>query len=299
MEHQTLRNPMRREQMNSELPSYGSMGGGYAAKRPAVPAMRPNASVDEFGDLELEKSNVNKIMRTGRQRKKIASRSKGGEFQQRRKKRRVYFCCVSNEIDIEHLHDNFDKLDDRKWNSRMYEGVLHLYFASPQSHDASYRENNFDKSAGIDPNIESEYYFQGSPDLDEHSSLGNYKNSLGNYNNSLAFTDYLPIITEEDNHDKIDRNIELSRNGSIDRLLNSRNNITNESDRKDIRTDRDKDPGHSLPLSLLSRQLSDQPEENENQTASMLVLTGGKEVFVFDFGAVVFWGFKHGEKKKD
>ena len=30
----------------------------------------------------------------------------------------------------------------------------------------------------------------------------------------------------------------------------------------------------------------------------MLVLTGGKEVFVFDFGAVVFWGFKHGEEEE-
>jgi hypothetical protein len=34
----------------------------------------------------------------GRQRKKNAARSKGGEFRTRRKKRRVNFCCVSSEI---------------------------------------------------------------------------------------------------------------------------------------------------------------------------------------------------------
>ena len=37
---------------------------------------------------------------------------------------------------------------------------------------------------------------------------------------------------------------------------------------------------------------------SQYQSACMLVLTGGKEVFVFDFGAVVFWGFKHGEDEE-
>ena len=294
MEHQSLRNPLRRDQINNfELPSYGSMSSGHGQTKPVIPVnpvMRPNASVDEFGDLELEKSNVNKIMRTGRQRKKIASRSKGGEFQQRRKKRRVYFCCVSNEIDIEQLHDNFDKMDGRKWMSRMYEGVLHLSFSSPQSHDISLRDINIEKLAETDP-IEAEDYFQGSPD--------GYETSLGTYNNSLGFTDYLPIISEEENpeknekserNEKNERNITICRDGSIDRLLNIRNTPA--------RNDRNNPEERSLPLSLISRQLSDQPDENEYQTASMLVLTGGKEVFVFDFGAVVFWGFKHGEEEE-
>jgi uncharacterized Rmd1/YagE family protein len=48
-----------------------------------------------------------KMIKSGRQRKKIAARSKGGEFQARRKKRRLYFCCISSEIDIEKLADHF------------------------------------------------------------------------------------------------------------------------------------------------------------------------------------------------
>jgi len=46
-------------------------------------------------------------MKTGRQRKRIAARSKGGEFQARRRKRRVYFCCLGSEIDVEKLADRW------------------------------------------------------------------------------------------------------------------------------------------------------------------------------------------------
>ncbi len=57
-----------------------------------------------------------KMVKSGRQRKKIAARTKGGEFQARRKKRRLYFCCIGSEIDIEKLADHFlvenkDELD--------------------------------------------------------------------------------------------------------------------------------------------------------------------------------------------
>ena len=48
-------------------------------------------------------------MKTGRQRKRMAARSKGGEFQARRRKRRVYFCCIGSEIDVEKLADRCDK----------------------------------------------------------------------------------------------------------------------------------------------------------------------------------------------
>ena len=49
-------------------------------------------------------------MKTGRQRKRMAARSKGGEFQAKRRKRRVYFCCIGSEIDVEKLVDRYSPL---------------------------------------------------------------------------------------------------------------------------------------------------------------------------------------------
>jgi uncharacterized Rmd1/YagE family protein len=85
--------------------------------------LKTSTSVDEFQDLVHGVGN--KIMRTGRQRKKLAARSKGGDFQQKRKKRRVYFCCVGNEIDLDQLHETI--IQDSTWEAKMYEDVLHLY----------------------------------------------------------------------------------------------------------------------------------------------------------------------------
>ena len=265
MEYQGVRNLLRKDQTYSGQASYGSISELYGSKKPNAVGMRSNASVDEFGDLELtnEKSTANKIMRTGRQRKKIASRSKGGEFQQRRKKRRVYFCCVSNEIDIEQFHDNFDKQEDQKWRSRMYEGVLHLYFSPAQTQILPIKERDNDNEGS--PRGSGDY-FQCSPDgydapLESYASNGGYpaymrKRGSGN----------LPIISEEMDHHSTDFEM-----GS---------EVTRE------------------PPSHVSQSHCEMPENvTDAQTASMLVLSGGKEVFVFDFGAVVFWGFKHGEEE--
>lgn len=51
-------------------------------------------SMADFGDVRRQSTM------TGRQRKKLAARSKGGEFQARRKKRRVYFCCICRFVNI-------------------------------------------------------------------------------------------------------------------------------------------------------------------------------------------------------
>jgi hypothetical protein len=59
-------------------------------------------------DFLRDETSANRILRTGRQRKKLAARSKGGEFQARRKKRRVYFACISKELDLQGLHDHFE-----------------------------------------------------------------------------------------------------------------------------------------------------------------------------------------------
>ena len=94
---------------------------------------------DENGDLIYHHDNefgesfagTNKLVRTGRQRKKQSARSKGSEFQSRRKKRRVYFCCVSSEIDIQKLYDYMIHTNDSfgGWKLKLHNDVLHLYKA--------------------------------------------------------------------------------------------------------------------------------------------------------------------------
>lgn len=66
---------------------------------------------------------------TGRMRKKQAARLKGGEFQARRQKRRVYFCCISSEINVQELHEHCTneifELKSR-WKTRLYGDALCL-----------------------------------------------------------------------------------------------------------------------------------------------------------------------------
>lgn len=83
-------------------------------------------SADEF---HAEETNKARSLKTGRQRKKIAARSKGSEFRANRKKRRVYFCCISSEIDVEKMGDELTQDPDcfGKWKHSMYTDVLHLY----------------------------------------------------------------------------------------------------------------------------------------------------------------------------
>lgn len=91
-----------------------------------------NVVIDEFGEMK-KFVNREKLVRTGRQRKRLAARTKGGEFQARRKKRRVYFCCVSSDIDIQKLFDYLIGSGGmlNGWNYQLYPGgdVLHLYKA--------------------------------------------------------------------------------------------------------------------------------------------------------------------------
>lgn len=83
-------------------------------------------SADEFA---ADDNNRNRSLKTGRQRKKLAARSKGSEFRANRKKKRVYFCCISSEIDVEKMEDELvaDPTCFGKWKHKGYTDVLHLY----------------------------------------------------------------------------------------------------------------------------------------------------------------------------
>jgi uncharacterized Rmd1/YagE family protein len=87
------------------------------------------SSADEFGGRQ----NYYQPKGTGRQRKKVASRGKGGEFQAKRKKRRVYACCIGTEIDTEKFDEHLGSLSTNKspmksrWSTMMYTDTLRVY----------------------------------------------------------------------------------------------------------------------------------------------------------------------------
>lgn len=154
----------------------------------------------------------NKVVRTGRQRKKLAARTKGGEFQTKRRKRRVYFCCISSEIDVQKLLDHLNEANDILfgWHRELHNDVLHMY----------------------------------KPGLDE------------------------PILRYEKKKD---------------------------SSKQDISPTAQYEPLKGYPLDRIEER--DPLEEKfADGSSGRLVAPGSKEVFVFDFGAIVFWGFNRGEE---
>lgn len=90
-------------------------------------AVHPYYSADEFVDEDAH--NRARSLKTGRQRKKLAARSKGSEFRANRKKKRVYFCCISSEIEVQRMLDELLESPEGlgKWKHNVYADVLHLY----------------------------------------------------------------------------------------------------------------------------------------------------------------------------
>lgn len=91
----------------------------------------------------------------GRQRKKSAARKKGGDFQTKREKRRIYFCCISNEIDLEEVQkslESFSRSDEREMRTKMYEDVLHSFVdgtSHPDHINEQYDEKAWSDQEGI------------------------------------------------------------------------------------------------------------------------------------------------------
>ncbi len=73
-------------------------------------------------------------IKTGRQRKKNAARAKGGEFQAKREKKRVYFCCLGSELDVESLYEEIKGGGEENWHTTMYTNVLHILIRGPGTH---------------------------------------------------------------------------------------------------------------------------------------------------------------------
>lgn len=212
---------------------------------------RSTLSIDEFGENQ---NYANRLLRTGRQRKKLAARSKGGEFRQRRKKRRLYFCCLSSEIDVQKLFDHLVGAESLSngWKYQLHADVLHLYKAGIEDPQPLSLFNTSAASASAS---------QWNVDIDGRPVHGNGMDG---------------IQSSSDNG----RIVHL--NSMVDRLSSNEGTT---------------DMNHRI-----SEIISNNPNGNRNymehqwSDASRISGIGAQEVFVFDFGSAVFWGFSRGEE---
>ena len=249
-------------------------------------------SLDEFGDSTMGSS---KLVRTGRQRKKSAARSKGGEFQAKRKKRRVFFCCVSSEIDVHKLHDYFVGASGTMngWKYQVTADVLHLYKGGSESFAVpvtSPRATNTPAS-GLNED------FELSASVSQPNPNGNTLNSLfkGNMAENMA-------IESQDLETFIGSN-SFFRHPHKRRMSDeSLPDISRRLEHSALQTVYDADMrGIAMPernLGTMGGHVGDLTKESGLVDAKdeFYMRMNSAEVFVFEFGAVVYWGFPRGEE---
>jgi uncharacterized Rmd1/YagE family protein len=292
---------------------------------------------DTYLDFAPSFSNAgNKIVRTGRQRKKLAARSKGGEFQTKRKKRRVYFCCISSEIELQKLLDYLNNAEDLlyDWKFELYNDVLHLYkpgvtddgsslprskradrvsitaddphFPSPSSTFASPPEIDPSAASTITPSIRMPYSHAKAVRFNKNGrSIG--KGREGQGDNDIDDDDddegNTTAVEEEEKLIGGTTTAVIASNMSFDEYLKNKFLHTSpravplpdEIDRHDstqsVTPDGDLIPNSKsmLPIPLLGSSVS-------HRSHNKFLSYASKEVFIFDFGAAVFWGFSRGEE---
>lgn len=216
---------------------------------------------------------LNRSLRTGRQRKKLAARSKGGEFQARRRKRRVYFCCICSEIDIPKMFDYLtgaEELFFSGWEFSMYGDVLHMF--KPGLKEVA--DLALDAGLGAPPAI------MRVKSLEDAALIGS---------GSRGFED-LHIDLERQNTFGPD---------SIERMRSE----TLEDGAGTCLSDAGSERGSRERVAEQAEPPTRSREDSRVDTGAApgtcrISAVGAQEVFVFDFGAAVFWGFSRGEEAR-
>jgi uncharacterized Rmd1/YagE family protein len=190
-------------------------------------------SVDEFAADEITRL---RSLKTGRQRKKLAARSKGSEFRANRKKKRVYFCCISSEIDVEKMEDELvaDPTCFGRWKYKVYTDVLHLYR----------NEVDTGPSANIAINTKTTVTSTGTG--------VNAADDVPRFNSYEA-----KFLTE----DFVKKERAYSATSDIE--------------------------GYT--------SYAEEVHATSKESAFRISNAGAQEIFIFDFGALVFWGVPRGE----
>lgn len=190
-------------------------------------------STDDFGD---HYSMALREAKTGRHRRKIAARTKGGEFQASRRKRRAYFCCMGSEIDIQKLHDHLHA--DRGWSLKLYGDVLRLF------------------RDGLEPT---------TPVLNPHSSYKRHSQEMAG------------AASDGD---------EPRRSATISKYI-------------DHHEPRRASLGHMSTTGAVGLEMTtthSMTVQDKLRSVSKQFISGPQEVYIFEYGSAVFWGFRKGEE---
>jgi uncharacterized Rmd1/YagE family protein len=227
-------------------------------------------SVDDFADGDVNRGA--KSLLTGRQRKKLATRTKNSEFRANRKKKRVYFCCISSEIETSAMLDEMTAGVEifGKWKYRQYADVLYLYKeeTDPNAPSASI--------AITDPG-------QGNNCASASSAAGD---DLG------ATLGTIPV-----------------RPGVVSSYDGGKGYLSTSASGAGVITSQIDDPYENRKIrnraySAMSDDGGGYASYTEEaggggrikETSIRISSPGAQEIFIFDFGAVVFWGVPRGDE---
>ena len=287
--------------------------------------------------LQVIDASQKPSIKSGRQRKKQAVRTKGGEFQARRRKRRVYFCSVSSEIDVEKMFEDVHGGVGGEWKRGLYTNVLHLYLPS--------------QNIAADQSDQQPFAFGSFDPMDQPAAPGSASSALGIDDEGPAHPDAPPLLTPRtrrggagggggggaagggsgaDYTTDAESSIELMAppHSRSPFLLSSPFDVSAGGPSPDVSALGGASPslqesspgagataGASLSSATATASVTATVTATASASASASASAAGttergefpltaeqsaagyKEVFVFDFGAIVFWGFSLGEEE--
>ena len=289
--------------------------------------------------LQVIDASQKPSIKSGRQRKKQAVRTKGGEFQARRRKRRVYFCSVGSEIDVEKMFEDVHGGVGGEWKRGLYTNVLHLYLPS-QNIAADQSDQQPFACGSFDP-------------MDQPAAPGSASYALGIDDEGPAHPDAPPLLTPRTRRSGgggggdgggaagggSGADYTTDAESSIELLAppHSRSPfLLSQSSPFDVSAGgpspdvsalggaspslQDSSPGAGATAGAASlspatatasatatatatasasasASAAGTTERGEFPLTAEQSAAGYKEVFVFDFGAIVFWGFSLGEEE--
>lgn len=215
----------------------------------------------------------------------MAARSKGGEFQSKRRKKRVYFCCVSSDIDVLKLFDYLVGASGllHGWKYRLYNDVLHLYKAGTDEHQTL-----------PTPNLPSHHHHY----LDDVNSLVRMDSATDENANNYKENEFKELYTMDDDERRKSQEyifesdgVEVGRRGGQEYVFKSPEDVAGHWNQA-------KKASSEVISKAVGSSVGAHAEVTTTDDSNMLRISspGAQEVFVFDFGAVVFWGFSRGEE---
>lgn len=256
-------------------------------------------SVDEFatvGNLIFPSNSLaNNLVKTGRQRKKNAARTKGGEFQSRRKKKRLYFCSVGSEIDVQNLYDHLvsSGILSNEWTYRMYSDVLHIH-----------KPGNIGQVASLSSKLAATSIVKPSPaklplvGIPSHNIAASFtplpSDRTSGSNASAVPADTLNSDRESFTEERMTDIGNSSGHGNGN--VNDNHGKPSSIDRTPLQRHLSEDHVLLLATDGAAVKVLDYNQALTDDLHTRISTPGAQEVFVFDFGAIVFWGFPRGDE---